>query len=493
MTVTISGAPVTLDELVAVARGEAVALAADAIERMRASRAVLEAALGRGELVYGVNTGVGSGRDVRLPDDTVRAMQPTLVQMHAGGLGDALPRETVRAVMAARLVGLARGGAGSSPALAEQLAGMLNAGVHPVVPSISSVGSGDLGQQAAVGLVAIGLGRAEVAGRLLPGDAALRAAGLAPLTLEPKDGLALISANGVTLGEGALVLDRAAGLLAVADAVAAAALDAIGANLSVLDPAVQEAKGSPGQTVTADRLRALLAGGGRARVSVQDPLSFRVVPQVHGACRDVLGWAGDALTRELNAAADNPLASVAAGRVISNGNFHPVLVALGFEAVRPALAHVGQLSERRLGHLWQRAIGGEAATAPPADLTAAPPWVAGLQLRYPAAARYTRLRRLAEPVTLDVGPLDFSQEDHATNAPEAVRCTAEALDVLADLLAVELLTSYALLLRAPGTAGTGIQELLGRLEAVLSGLPAGGDAAAVHAVVRAALAEVCAP
>lgn len=490
---TISAAPTSVDEVVAVARGARVQLGADALDRIGASRAVVDAVIGSGQLVYGLNTGVGAARDVRLPDDTVRAMQPVLVAMHAGALGDPLPREVVRAAMAARLVGLARGGSGASPAVARMLAALLNAGVHPVVAETSSVGAGDLGQHAAVGLVALGLGQAEVDGRIVPGAEALRAAGLLPLRLEPKDGLALISASGFTLGEGALVLHRAAGLLAVADAVAATSMDAVGANPSVLDPAVQEAKGSPGQARSAERMRVRLAGGRHdpATLSVQDPLSFRVAPQVHGGCADLLAFATTALATELNAAADNPLASVPAGRLISNGNFHPVLVALAFEALRPALAHVGQLSERRLGHLWQLAIGGPSATAAP-DLSSAPPWVAGLQLRYPAAARYTRLRQLADPVTLDVPPLDFGQEDHSTNAPEAVRRTGEALDVLVDLLAVELLTAYAILIRSEVRQGDGTRAVLDALGGVLAALPPGCPPDAVARAVTRALPRITA-
>jgi histidine ammonia-lyase len=476
----------TLVELASIAHGARVELEEAALERMRASRAVVERALASGEPIYGVNTGVGHARDVRLPEERLRAMQPTLVTMHVGSIGEPLPREVVRAAMAARVNGLARGGSGASPAVAEMLVALLNAGVHPVVPADGSVGAGDLSHHAAVGLVALGLGHAEVEGVVVSGADALRSAGLEPLELEPKDGLALVSASGFTLGEGALVLERAHGLLAIADAVAATSLDAYAANPSVLEPAVQEAKGSAGQARSAARMRARLEGGVHdpATLSVQDPLSFRVAPQVHGACADLLDSASAALAVELNAAADNPLASISAGRVISNGNFHPVLVAISFDALRPALGHVGQLSERRLGHLWERAIGGSSAPDP-GDLAEAPPWIVGLHLRYSAAARYTRLRQLADPVTLDVPSLDFGQEDHSTNALEAVRRTGEALDVLADLLAIELLNANVLV--APSTLrfGDGTRRVAERLARLLAGLqPASSPDVVVRAVAE---------
>jgi histidine ammonia-lyase len=476
----------TLVELASIAHGARVELEEAALERMRASRAVVERALASGEPIYGVNTGVGHARDVRLPEERLRAMQPTLVTMHVGSIGEPLPREVVRAAMAARVNGLARGGSGASPAVAEMLVALLNAGVHPVVPADGSVGAGDLSHHAAVGLVALGLGHAEVEGVVVSGADALGSAGLEPLELEPKDGLALVSASGFALGEGALVLERAHGLLAIADAVAATSLDAYAANPSVLEPAVQEAKGSAGQARSAARMRARLEGGVHdpATLSVQDPLSFRVAPQVHGACADLLDSASAALAVELNAAADNPLASISAGRVISNGNFHPVLVALSFDALRPALGHVGQLSERRLGHLWERAIGGSSAPDP-GDLAEAPPWIVGLHLRYSAAARYTRLRQLADPVTLDVPSLDFGQEDHSTNALEAVRRTGEALDVLADLLAIELLNANVLV--APSTLrfGDGTRRVAERLARLLAGLqPASSPDVVVRAVAE---------
>jgi len=208
------------------------------------------------------------------------------------------------------------------------------------------------------------------------------------------------------------------------------------ANTSVLHPAVGQAKPIPGQIATADHLRDLLAGSpllnpGAAR-SVQDPLSFRVVPQVHGALREFIAAARSAVSTELNAAADNPLAWIPDRALISNGNFHPMVLSIAFDALRVALAHVGQLSERRMAHLWAAFFRRLPAVPPHGPLY-------GLQLRYPAAALYAELKQLAAPASLDVPPQDLGVEDHGTGAPLSVRKADAALDLLEDILACELL------------------------------------------------------
>jgi histidine ammonia-lyase len=326
-TLTIGSSGLTVEQLVAVASGVPVSLAEDAKARIRASRAVVDAAIDAPGLVYGLNTGLGHMRDVRLPIEVLRDYQEAIVHSHAGAYGTPLRREIVRAAMAARVNGIARGGSGASPAVAEVLVGMLNAGVHPIVPSVGSVGASDLMHMATIALVATGWGRAEFGGDVLPGSQALSRAGIAPLLMEPKDALALISANAVAIGWGALVVDRLATVGPLVDIVGTASLEAIRGNPSVVDPAVAVAKPVPGQIASAAHIRALIAesprtvAGGPA--SVQDPISFRVMPQVHGALRELVRFARDAVELELNAMDDNPLVSVEEGRLISNGNFHP--------------------------------------------------------------------------------------------------------------------------------------------------------------------------
>ena len=354
--IELGAAGLTVPELCAIADGASVVLTRAARERIAAGRQVVDRAVAGEELVYGLNTGLGHLRDQRVPLEELGRYQAAMVRTHAGGIGARLPTRVVRAAMAVRAAGIARGGAGATLAAAETLVSMLNAAVHPVVPEVGSVGASDLMHMAAIALVAMGEGRAEHGGEDLDGASAMARAGIPVLHLAPKDGLAMISANGVSVGHGALVVTRAAKTAAVADAVLALSLEAVSGNPTIVDPAVAEAKGIPGQTEASEHIRALLDGSDLCRPgvprSLQDPLSFRVAPQVHGAFRELARYTDAAVATELRAMDDNPLVSVADGRLISNGNFHPIAMGLAFDALRPAIAHVGQLSERRCGHLW---------------------------------------------------------------------------------------------------------------------------------------------
>ena len=480
-TVKITEAPMELGELLDVVDGARVEIDDDVRARIAASRAIVDQSLSAGEAVYGLTTQVGHGRDTRLTEDEIGSQQKFLVMSHSGGIGQPLSTPIVRAALAVRLNGIARGGSGAGVAVAEILAAMLNAGVHPVVPEIGSVGASDIGQMAGMAQVAIGVGRAEYRGEVVPGGEALRRAGIEPLTLSGKDGLALISANGVSVGHGALVVARAERVAEAADVAVALSMEATGANVSVLHPAVGRAKPIPGQIAAADSLRALLSGSqlleSSAARSVQDALSFRVVPQVHGALREYVTAARNAVAVELNAAADNPLVSVPEQALISNGNFHPMVLVIAFDALRIALAHVGQICERRMAHLWDGFFRRMAAGPPPTVTY-------GLQLRYPAAALFPELKQLAAPASLDTPPQDLGVEDHATSAPLSVRKTDAALGLLEDLLAVELLMARDLLEMAPTPTvlGTGVVAVLRTIDEVIATADPFPDA--VHRALR---------
>ena len=444
-TVTITEEPLALEDLLDIVDGARVEIADSARAVIAASRAVVDHALSRNDAVYGLTTQVGHGKDTRLTEEQIRGEQMFLVMSHGGGVGPALPTPQVRAALAVRLNGIAQGGSGASPAVADVLMAMLNAGVHPLVPEIGSVGAGDLGPMAGMAQVAVGQGRAEYQGEQLPGGEALRRAGITPLVVSGKDGLALVSANGVSVGHAALVITRAERVAEAADIAAAVSMEATAANPSILHPAVARAKRIPGQAAAADHIRSLLAGSGLLQPggpkSVQDALSFRVVPQVHGALREHIAAARNAVVTELNAADDNPLVSLPDQMLISNGNFHPMMLAIACDALRIALAQVGQLSERRLSHLWDGCM--QQMTDLPT--TGEPMTMYGLQLRYPAAALFPELKQLAAPATLDIPPLDLGIEDHHTAAPLSVRKTDTALELLEDLLAIELLLARDLL------------------------------------------------
>lgn len=480
-TVMITETPLGIEDLLAVVGGTRVELDDGTRARIAASRAVVDRALTAGEAVYGLTTQVGHGKDTRLTEEEIQGEQRFLVMSHSGGIGPPLPAEVVRAALAVRLNGIARGGSGAGVAVAEILVAMLNAGVHPVVPETASVGAADVAHMAGMAQVAIGMGRAEYRGEVLPGGEALRRAGIRPLVLGGKDGLALISANGVSVGQAALVAARAARVAEAADVAAALSMEATGANTSVLHPAVGRAKSIPGQVAAADHLRTLLAGSrllqpGGAK-SVQDALSFRVVPQVHGALREYITAARSAVTVELNAAADNPLVSVPDQALVSNGNFQPVVLAIAYDALRIAVAHAGQLSERRMSHLWDTFFR-QVASGPPPTATY------GLQLRYPAAALFPELKQLAAPASLDTPPLDIGVEDHGTSAPLSVRKTDDALGLLEDLLAIELMLARDVLTAAPARSvlGVGTSAALRMVEQAIAAAAAQPDA--VHRALR---------
>jgi len=430
----------TIDGLADVAGGRAVSLSPLADERLAAARAVVEETLAADIAAYGLNTGLGDARDRRVSERALLDYQKAIIRLHAGGIGPALPATAVRAAMAVRVNSAIRGGSGIRPRTARMLVDMLNAGVHPVVPAIGSVGASDLMHLAAIALVLIGDGEAEVGGRVLPGREAMAQAGLEPLELAPLEGLALISANSMAAGHGAIVVRRAEQLVATADAVVALSLEAIDGNLSVIDAQVGMAKPVPGQIEALDHLNRLLAGSRLfeegAASSLQDPLSFRVVPQVHGAAREFVRFARQAVEIELNAMDDNPLVSIAERRLLSNGNFHPMAMALSFDAVRPALTHLGLCSIRRMNHLTGRHLGAvsqfEALTNAMADESPR-----GLST-YAAAALFAEVRHLAGPATLDIQSLDLEQEDHATAAPNSIAVTERVIDLLQRILAVEL-------------------------------------------------------
>ena len=489
--VAVTSRPMTIRELLDVADGARIELSPEAVTVIEDSRAVVESVLASGRGAYGLNLGLGHMKNTRLPDAQLAALQVAMIDGHAGAIGPSFPARVVRAAMASRINGIARGGAGASLACVETYAAMLNAGVHPIVPGFGSVGASDLAQMAAIARVAIGRGEAELRGDTLPGAEALRRAGIAPLQPRPKDGLALMSANGISVGHGAVVVARARHLLEVANIAAAFSLEAMSGNVSPFEAEVAAAKGVRGQAVVSAHIRDLLEGsylhGENSKRSIQDPLSFRVVPQVHGALWDFIELSRSSVETELNAMTDNPLVSRQERRLISNGNFHPMLIALAFDALRPALAHTGQLSDRRMNHLWAGTFG--EADDRPADANRSV-WGSsgdrrGTSLRYAGAAAAAVLRQLAGPASLDVVSLDLEIEDHATGAPLSIQRTADALDALEDVLAVEFLLARDILKAQDGSArlGEGASVTLRLIDAELQSLQPETESRAFHGAV----------
>jgi histidine ammonia-lyase len=429
----------TVDQVHSIAvRGCRVFASEAVLERVRLSSVVVDRALGRGRKIYGLNTHVGHLRDREIPPDDLIDYQHQLVEMHARGIGDPMAEHDVRALMLARIVGMSRGGSGAHPDIFATLLQMLNAGVHPIVPQGGSVGASDLTQMAAVGMVLIGRGDAVYRGEVMTGREALKRAGIPPCPLRPKDGLALISANGMSVGMGALAVVDLEKTSRLADAIGCLSLEAIGGNLEPFSEEVTAAKPFAGQLAAAAHMRECLAGSyleePRAEQSVQDPLSFRVMPQVHGAMREYISVARRVVEVELNSSGDNPMVSLERDELISNGNFDPVVLGLAFETLRLALAHVAMLSERRINRLRFHGIpGGKMAS-----------W----RLRFPfrpyrgpsvhsAAALLAEIKHLANPVTLATTLVNPDAEDHSTLAPQSVTLTRTILHRLQTLLTIE--------------------------------------------------------
>lgn len=480
-TIVVGDGTLSPDDVVAVARhGTRVGIDPGVLPRLARDRAVVDDVVDRGVPAYGVTTGLGPRATYALPRDELGAFSLRTVRGRANAVGDPLPAEIVRAAMLARVTGIAAGGSGVQPAVFELLVGMLNAGVHPVVPETGSIGASDLNQLAHIGLVVAGEGRAELSGETLDGATALRRSGLAPIDLGPKDGLVLCGASPLAAGAGALAASDATVALHLAQAVAALTYEGFRANTSPLDPRAQRARCAPGQADAAAGLLALLAGGElpdpRAARRVQDPISVRCVAQVHGSLCSALSFVADALLPELNGSGDNPLVFADSREILSTGNFHTPGLALGFDTLALALCQTAALSAARTQCLLAANLSGLPATLSPHG-----PERSGLApLAKTAQALVTEIRHLATPVSIDPCHGADGVEDDSTNAAYGARRLATILARLWRVLAVEAVTAaQAVELARPPRLGEGPALLLGALRRVVAPLdddrPSGED------------------
>jgi histidine ammonia-lyase len=440
-SITLSGDGLTVDQVLAVARGDAVvALDPAALVRVRAARDVVDRVLASGESVYGLNTGLGSLARHRIPLEEIGAFSFATVADQVSSYGRPLASDVVRAMMVTRVNGMLKAGVGVRRELIELLMALLNAHVHPVVRMVGSVGQGDLSEMADIGKVLIGRGWAEYRGETMPGEEALARAGLAPMSLGPKEALGLISANGVTMGRGSLVLNDAADLIESMQIAAALSFEAFAANLSVIHPAVARARPHSGLQTSMSRLRELLEDSrlwrpGAAR-NLQDPLSIRCVPQTHGAVYDALSVARGMMEIELNSSGDNPLVLVEEDAIVSVGNFDVTSLAMAFDYVRLGLAHAAAVANERVQKLlWSHFSG------LPTGLARRDGPTGGLRpLGRTFAALASEARMHANPVSLDYrGQLAEGIEDHASMAPLAVSTTSTLVSLLHRLGALELI------------------------------------------------------
>jgi len=433
--------------LAAVGAGRGVRLSADAARQMEASRAAVERALAGEAPVYGVSTGFGHLANRRIEPDQVSALQLNLVRSHAAGVGPALPAPSVRALLALRAHALALGRSGVRPAVVERIAALLAHDVLPVVPEWGSVGaSGDLAPLSHVALCLVGEGEATVGGRRLPAAEALRAAGMAPLDLTAKEGLALTNGSQLTTAVAALAARRADLLGAAADLAAALSFQALRGIASDFDDRLLRLRPHPGALRTGARLRALLAGSALTTragdVRVQDAYSLRAVPQVHGAFRDTWSFVVGVLEVEMNSATDNPLVvgldDPDGAAILSGANFHGAPVAVAADLLPIAMAQLAVISERRTERLVNPALSGGL----PAFLTPEPGLNSGLMVgQYTAAALTSAIKGLSHPASVDSIPTSAGQEDVVSMGPAAALKAAAVADRLADVLAIELVTA----------------------------------------------------
>ncbi|HET9740446.1 MAG TPA: histidine ammonia-lyase [Solirubrobacteraceae bacterium] len=409
-------------------------------ERIAAGRAVVEAALAAGTAVYGVTTGFGQLENVRIASEDAAKLQVNLLRSHAVGSGPPLPDEVVRGMLFLLASSLRRGHSGVRVEVVELVLAVLERGVTPVVPSKGSVGSsGDLAPLAHLGLVLIGEGEATVGGKTLPGGEALGRVGLRPVTLEAKDGLAIINGTHLMAAAGALAVRDMERLLDAAVVAVALSLEAFKGSTAPFDARLHALRGQPGPGEVAARLRALLAGSpvvashadcGR----VQDPYTLRCAPQVLGAIADALAYVTGAVERELGAVTDNPLVFPEDGDVVSGGNFHGQPLSLPLDHLALALCELASFSERRIYALLSPGYAGL-----PAFLTPRPGLSSGLMIaQYAAAALVNESQVLAHPAGAGSIPTSAGQEDFNSMGATAALKARTVVENTAQVIATEL-------------------------------------------------------
>jgi histidine ammonia-lyase len=445
--VQIDGNNLTLENLYRIVfEGAHAELTPAALECMGASRAVIERLAEGDTAVYGVNTGFGKMATTRISRDEIGQLQLNLVRSHACGVGAPLSEHTTRAMLALRANAIAKGFSGVRPVVAETLVAMLNRGVHPVVPSQGSVGaSGDLAPLAHLAQVAIGEGHAIFDAHAMRGAEAMKSAGLTPVVLEAKEGLALLNGTQAMLALLSLGLREAEILVDTADVATALSLDALRGSPSAFDARIAKVRPHAGQAITARNIERLNRGS-EIREShrspekdprVQDPYSLRCAPQVHGAVRDALSQIRATLEIELNSATDNPLVFADSGEVLSGGNFHGQPLAMGADQLAVALATLGGISERRIEQMTN-----PQTSQLPAFLVREAGLNSGFMiLQVAAAALASEMKAFATPHSVGSIPTSANQEDFVSMGMGAARRLEPMLANLRNILAIELLAS----------------------------------------------------
>jgi histidine ammonia-lyase len=444
MKITIENQLVGLPELRAAWREPAVVeIGVDARRRIAEANELIADVVAGGETVYGINTGFGKLARVRIDDDDLSRLQENLVRSHAVGVGADLTDEVVRLVMLMKVIALAEGFSGVRIELVDALCALINREVYPRIPSRGSVGaSGDLAPLAHLAGVLIGTGEARIDGTVVPAELALKEAGVVPVTLAPKEGLALLNGTQVSTALALAAVFRTENLLAAALAAGAMSADAIQGSDTPFDKRIQSVRGHGGQIAVAGVLRELMSGS-EIRAShlecdrVQDPYSIRCQPQVVGACLDVLRHVCGVLEIEANAVTDNPLVFAESHDVLSGGNFHAEPVALASDYLALAVAEIGSLAERRIALL----IDANQSGLPPFLVREGGLNSGFMMAQVTAAALASENKSLAHPASVDSIPTSANQEDHVSMATFAARRLHDMIDNAVNIVAIELLAA----------------------------------------------------
>jgi histidine ammonia-lyase len=443
--VTLGAGPVGYAAWREIYRGAGIALDPACFAAVDRGAATIAKIVALGAPVYGINTGFGKLASVRIEAADLETLQRNIVLSHAAGVGEKLPAPVVRLILALKAASLAQGASGVARPTLLRLVEALDRGLLPVIPGQGSVGaSGDLAPLAHLAAALfLGVGEIEREGAILPADAALAAAGLAPLTLGPKEGLALLNGTQVSTALALAGLFETERVFEAALVTGALSADAARGSDGPFDARIQALRPHPGQVATAAALRALLAGSA-IRAShltdddrVQDPYCLRCQPQVMGACLDLLNQVAVPLVREANSVSDNPLVFPETGEVISGGNFHAEPVAFAADQIALALCEMGSLAERRIAMLTDPAL-----SRLPAFLTPRPGLNSGFMLaQVTAAALVAENRQRAMPASVDSIPTSANQEDHVSMATHGARRLLPMAANTANIVAIELLAA----------------------------------------------------
>src|SRR3954471_4278150 len=461
---------VSLDDLARVLAGQSIVLDPSFWPRVEAAAEIVAKAARADTPVYGINTGFGKLASKRIPPDQTALLQRNLIVSHCCGVGSATPEAIVRLMMALKIISLGRGASGVRREVIAQLQAMLARRIYPLVPQQGSVGaSGDLAPLAHMTAVMIGEGQAIVDGKMVAGADALTAAGLAPLTLGPKEGLALINGTQFSTAYAISGVLRAFRLARAALVTGALSVDAAMASTAPFRPEIQALRGHAGQIAAAAALMALLDGSDirqshlEGDERVQDPYCLRCQPQVAGAALDLIVQAARTLVVEANAVTDNPLVLVETGAIVSGGNFHAEPVPFAADTIALALSEIGAISERRIATLVDPALN----FGLPPFLTPDPGLISGFMIsEVTAAALFAENKQRAMPCSIDSTPTSANQEDHVSMAAHAARRLSEMADNLSHILGIELLVAaQGIELRAPHRTSIALSAVVGALRA----------------------------